>query len=398
MEQGGKSEEGGVMVAETDLIAFVAEVLGVDADRLTVETTYGSIPEWDSMAQLRLVTGVASKYGVEIPFADVVKVTSIWEFLRRLNGGAVKKALAVDLDNTLWSGVVGEDGADGITHDVGLQRRLRALKERGVLLVVLSKNNLEDALAGMRGMAGLSVDDFVTWRIDWNSKADNLVEVAKELNIGIDSFVFLDDNPAERLEMAARLPEVAIAGSPSAVEAYFPERELTAEDLVRTEQYRAEALRRDYLGDLKVWVKVHELQTDEASRVAQLSQKANQFNVLTHRYSELDIKRIADEPTSMVVTAHAGDRFGDQGLVSFVVIRGDEIVDWVMSCRVMGRGVEDRVAQEVERIAKGHGLARLRAGWRDSGKNAPVMELFDRLGFVLTGSEEGERRYERVLG
>ena len=111
---------------------------------MSFETTYSSIPEWDSIAQLRLVTEVAAEFGVEIPFAEVTNVTSLWEFWRRINGGAVKKVIAVDLDNTLWDGVVGEDGVEGIRPRVEFQRELKALKDRGILLVALSKNNFSD--------------------------------------------------------------------------------------------------------------------------------------------------------------------------------------------------------------------------------------------------------------
>ena len=125
------------MTGEREFLDFAAGILGVPAERVSLETTYSSIPEWDSIAQLRLVMEVASKFGVEIPFAEVTNVTSLWEFWRRINGVAVKKVVAVDLDNTLWDGVVGEDGVADIRPKVEFQRELRALKDRGVLLVAL---------------------------------------------------------------------------------------------------------------------------------------------------------------------------------------------------------------------------------------------------------------------
>ena len=132
------------MVSEGEFLEFAAGIFEVPAGTLSLETTYSSIPEWDSIAQLRLVTEVASKFGVEIPFAEVTNVTSLWEFWRRINGASPKKVVAVDLDNTLWDGVVGEDGVENIRPKVAFQRELKALKERGVLLVALSKNNLGD--------------------------------------------------------------------------------------------------------------------------------------------------------------------------------------------------------------------------------------------------------------
>ena len=394
-----------------EFLAFAADVFGVSAASLSLETTYGSIPEWDSMAQLRLVMEVAAKYQVEIPFAEVVNVTSLWEFWRRIGGGSVKKAVAVDLDNTLWDGVVGEDGPEGIRPNLAFARQLKALKDRGVLLVALSKNNFEDGVKGLATLKALTPDDFVSLRINWDGKAENLVRVAEELNLGVDAFVFVDDNPAERLEMQAKLPVVTVASFPPNLDAYFPPREITEEDRHKTEEYRAEAERKKCLSALRgglrevreevfrtlgVELEIHPLAEGEVARVAQLSQKANQFNVCTNRYAEDEIRTLARE--GLVVTAHAKDRFGDQGLVAYVVVRNAAIVDWVMSCRTMGRGIEERVEAEVERLARAHGWTTLRATWRNSGKNVPVRDLYDRFGFTLVGETPAERRYERVLG
>ena len=408
-------------VEPKEFLEFAAGILGVPAEMLSLETTYGSIPEWDSMAQLRLVTEIAAKYKVEIPFAEVVNVTSLWEFLRRLNGGAVKKVLAVDLDNTLWDGVIGEDGLAGIRAKPAFERELKELKDRGVLLVALSKNNFSEVewFFGERNStqrhrgteAGvLSRDDFVSWRINWDCKAENLVQVAEELNLGVDAFVFVDDNPAERLEMQAKLPEVTVAAFPPNLSAYFPPREITEEDRHKTEEYRAEAERRRCLAgmrdemrevreevfrELGVEVEIHPLLDGEVTRVAQLSQKANQFNACTNRYSEEGVRTLARE--GLVVTAHAKDKFGDQGLVAYVVVRGTEIVDWVMSCRTMGRGIEERVEAEVERLMAARGVERLAARWCASGRNAPVRELFERFGFKLESESESGKHYAKIL-
>ena len=397
-------------VTAKDFLEFAAGILGVPEETLSLETTYGSIPEWDSMAQLRLVMAIAAEYKVEIPFADVVNVTSLWEFWRRLNGGAVKKVVAVDLDNTLWDGVIGEDGLAGIRAKPEFERTLKDLKDRGVLLVALSKNNLEDGLKGLGCLEVLSRDDFVSWRINWECKAENLVSVAEELNLGVDAFVFVDDNPAERLEMQAKLPAVTVADFPPNLAAYFPPREITEEDRHKTEEYRAEAERRRCLAgmrdemrevreevfrELGVEVDIHPLRDDEVARVAQLSQKANQFNVRTNRYTEDEVRALARE--GLVVTAHAKDRFGDQGLVAYVVVRDAAILDFVMSCRAMGRGIEERVEAEVERLVAARGVSQLTAAWRDSGRNAPVKDLFERFGFTLEAETESEKRYSKHL-
>lgn len=383
------------MVEVKEFLAFVAEEFKVSVSELSLETTYESIPAWDSMAQLRLVMAIQSRYGVEIPFSEVTNVNSLWEFWRRINALAVKKVIAVDLDGTLWDGVVGEDGLENIRPKIDFLRELKRLKERGILLTILSKNNLEEALAGIAGLGILTIDDFVALRINWQSKAENLSSIAAELNLGIDAFVFVDDNPAERLAMNAAHPEVAIVEEPLCIEAYFPKGEVTAEDRVKTAQYQAEAKRRDYLGDLRIWTEVHLLRDDEIARVAQLSQKANQFNVCTHRYSASDLLAERDR---CIWTLHTGDRFGDQGLVAFVIIEKDEVVDFVMSCRVAGRGIEERFWSAIESELVARGCARILAAWRRTAKNAPVENLFERLGFKVIGESEEEKRYERILG
>ena len=318
-----------------------------------------------------------------------------------------KKVLAVDLDNTLWKGVVGEDGVDGVVPDVAFQRQLKELKERGILLVALSKNNAEDVepIWDDQRMV-LRKDDFVRLCVDWNDKAENLAKAAAELNLGVDSFVFVDDRPTERMKMRAAQPAVAVADFPPQLDVFFPRWALTEEDRRKTEMYRAEARRKelaaglsvdDYLAELKIWAKVHPVRADEIPRVAQLSQKTNQFNVCTNRYSESDVARFAADPDRLIVSVHAGDRFGDSGLVAFVLaaVRGDEaeIVDWVMSCRVMNKRLEFAVEDEVERLLARRGVRTLKAVWRKTPKNAPVADLFDRFGFAAVGADAEAKTY-----
>lgn len=315
---------------------------------------------------------------------------------------SLKKVLTVDLDNTVWDGVAGEDGPSGVRIREDFQREMLALKDRGVLLAVLSKNNPDDVSWFFE-----KDDPFVAKGINWAPKADNLVRMAQELNLGSDSFVFVDDNPAERAEMRARCPEVLVADFPPQLEAFFPKRELTAEDLTKTEQYQAEAKRKqfaaglsveDYLKGLEIRTEIHPIACDEIPRVAQLSQKTNQFNVCTNRYSEEEIARFAQDPQHVLLTLHAGDRFGDQGLVAFVHVVGDEIVDWVMSCRVMNRRIEFAVQRELERALAARGCKVLHATWKRTLKNAPVKDLFEKFGFKLINETEEMKQYERVLG
>jgi len=323
----------------------------------------------------------------------------------------VKKVLALDLDNTLWKGVVGEDGAANIVPDAALQRTALALKERGVLLVALSKNDpadVEPVWSDPRMV--LKKDDFVAFRIDWNEKSRNLADVAHELNLGVDSFVFVDDNPGNRAEMRAALPEVAVAPFPPDLSLYFPLRAVSDEDRARTALYRAETGRRelaaqlsydDYLRSLEIRCDVRPLAEADVPRLAQLAQKTNQFNVCTNRWSEADIHAFASDPSRRVFTLRASDRFGDLGLVAFVHVKVDgaaaEVVDWVMSCRAMNRRIEFMLEEEVERRLAADGVRRLSATYRATPKNAPVAGLFDAFGFDLVEASPGRRHYAKSL-
>jgi FkbH-like protein len=338
--------------------------------------------------------------------------------LLRAMKGERKKVLALDFDNTLWSGVIGEDGPWGICPYDKFLRGLRLLRERGVILVGLSKNNLADVEPIWNdSRMVLKRDDFAALRIDWNAKAANISDVAEDLNLGTDSFVFVDDNPAERERMRAMHPEVAVPDFPAdernlpkflrrITRLYFPEMRLTAEDQMKTAQYRAESARReyavglsvdDYLKGLEIWADIHPILEAEFPRVAQLSQKTNQFNVMTNRYSIDDVVRFAHDGSHLLLTVHAGDRFGEQGLVAFVhvVITGEEatILDWVMSCRTMNRRLEFAVEEQLEKVLKERGVTQLLASWRKTLKNAPVKGLFESFGFTVLEAGETNRRY-----
>lgn len=322
-----------------------------------------------------------------------------------------KKVLALDLDNTLWKGVVGEDGIGGIVPDVELQREALALKNRGILLVALSKNDAGDvAPVWDDPRMILGKDDFVAMRIDWNEKSGNLASVAEELNLGADSFVFVDDNAGNRAEMRAGMPEVATAAFPPRLDVYFPFGATTDEDRSRTELYKAESRRRnaksamsydDYIRHLDIKCDVRELVEGDVPRVAQLAQKTNQMNVGANRWSEDDIRAFAADPARRIYTLRVSDRFGDLGLVAFVHVKlsciAAEIVDWVMSCRAMNRGIEVAFQREVERRLAGLGVKKIAATWRESAKNGPSRDLFGRLGFDAVDSDKAVRHYTRGL-
>ena len=323
----------------------------------------------------------------------------------------MKKVLALDLDNTLWKGVVSEDGVDAIEPNELLQRKALMLKECGVVLVALSKNNPEDVAPALRDARMLlHEDDFAAMRVNWDAKSLNLSDVARELNVGIDSFVFVDDNPGNRAEMRASLPEVTITPFPPDLSLYFHSAALTAEDRMRTAHYKAESLRReeasrlsldDYLRSLDIKNEIHLITEEEFARVAQLAQKTNQFNVCTNRWTEDDVRAFAADSRHAIFTLHSSDRFGDLGLVAFVhaTIDGDaaEIVDWVMSCRAMNRRIEFVMEDEVERALASRGVKKISAAWKRTAKNNPVENLFDSFGFELLESTPDLRRYKRLI-
>ncbi|MBO6167236.1 MAG: HAD-IIIC family phosphatase [Kiritimatiellae bacterium] len=330
-----------------------------------------------------------------------------------------KKALALDFDGVLWDGVAGEDGAVGIKPIKPLQDWLLRLKERGVILVGLSKNNAEDVEPLWKDpRMAVGKGDFAAMRVDWNGKAANLAAIAKELNLGLDAFVFLDDNPAERAEMSAKLPMVETPDWPMEIDRlsqflrhverlYFPAFRLTQEDKEKTAQYQAEAERRalaadatikDYLASLEIWVDVHPLRDEEIPRVAQLSQKTNQFNVATNRYTADEIAALGRD--ALVLSVHSGDRFGDLGLIAFVAARYHggkaSIIDFVMSCRAMNRRIEFAIEEELEKRLAALGVSEIAAAWKRTAKNKPVESLFEALGYTLTEAAPDEKHYRKL--
>lgn len=333
--------------------------------------------------------------------------------------GMHRKCLAVDLDNTLWGGVIGEDGVDGIVlannkegaRYKDTQRLLKKMKDQGVMLAILSKNNANDVEPVFHHPdMVLRHEDFVGEAINWSSKSSNIRELAKALNIGLDSFVFLDDNPAEREQMKAECPEVAVIEFPKdssllpetiaqIYDEYFLSLEITGEDRKKTAMYRAEIQRRaemtaaasveDFLKKLEMTMEIHRMKPEEEKRVAQLTNKTNQFNVTTKRYSEEEIHKLAE--LGDVITVHMADKYGDQGLVAIMILKyeGDvaEIDTFLMSCRVMGRKAEDEIMARVRGFLKIKDVKTIKGVYIKTAKNTPVLELFDKLGFTLVSGK-----------
>ena len=344
--------------------------------------------------------------------------------------GNRKKCIALDLDNTLWGGVIGEDGINGIilannkegARYKDTQRLLKKMKNQGVMLAILSKNNVEDVepVFTHPDMI-LGHEDFVAEVINWESKAVNIRQLALNLNIGLDAFVFLDDNPLEQEQMKAECPEVAVIEFPKdssqlpAVVAktyddYFLSLDVTGEDIKKTAIYQAERLRKaeratavsaeDFLKKLEMTMEFHFMTSNEEKRVTQLVNKTNQFNVTTKRYSEEEIHRLSTREDWDIFTVHMADKYGDQGLVAVLILKYErkraEIDTFLMSCRVMGRNAENEIMAQLKVLLMQKGIQTIKASYIKTAKNAPVMDLFETLGFLLVSGKIQKNGDEKV--
>ncbi|MEJ7892770.1 MAG: HAD-IIIC family phosphatase [Solirubrobacteraceae bacterium] len=331
---------------------------------------------------------------------------------------APRKVLALDLDDTVWGGVVGEVGVGGLAvggEGVGLafqdlQRRLLALQSSGVLLVACSKNEEEDALAAFERHPDmvLRVEHLAARRVNWQDKATNLRELADELNLGLSSFVFLDDNPVERAWVAEALPEVLAPEMPAdpvdrpawlAEAPWFARRGVTEVDTGRTQSYRAEVGRRgtrsqsssheEFLRSLEQVVTIAEVDDITVERAAQLCQKTNQFNVTTRRDSIGDVAAMVVDPACDVLIVSVADRFGDSGTTGVAMLRTRdgvaEIENMLLSCRVLGRGVEDALLHHVAGRARDRGARQLVGRFVPSERNHQAAGFYSRHGFADQG-------------
>jgi FkbH-like protein len=333
--------------------------------------------------------------------------------------GRTAKVLVVDLDNTLWGGVIGEDGMAGIKVGAeypgaayqALQRALLDLSRKGILLAVCSKNNLDDAMEAIEKHPGmlLRAKHFAALRINWTDKSQNLREIAEELNVGIDALAFLDDNPFEREQVRAALPEVTVIDlshndlpkNPleyaAAVRncAVFERLTLSAEDQQRTEMYVAQKQRagaeqsfqskEDFFRFLEQEAELEPVSNLTLARIAQLTQKTNQFNLTTRRYTEPQIAEMAKQAEWQIFSIRVRDRFGDHGLVGVAIAhdQGDEceVDTFLLSCRVIGRTVETALLAHLAESAAQRGRKRLVGWFLPTKKNAPARDFYQQHGF-----------------
>ncbi len=344
---------------------------------------------------------------------------------------APKKVLVLDLDNTLWGGVVADDGLDGIelgdTSPRGeafkaFQKYIASLKQRGVLLAVCSKNDLARAQEPFQKHPDmvLKLDDIVSFKANWEPKSENIRAMAPELNLGLDSFVFVDDNPAEIEIVRQFVPEVTtilLGPDPSeyvgqlADSRLFEPRNITAEDAERTSQYRSDVQRKAlessvtdmgaYLESLQMEAVISEFTPVDVPRLSQLINKSNQFNLTTHRRSEAEVTAVMNDENFIGYSVRLKDRFGDHGLISIVI--GEKVGEtlnidtWLMSCRVLKRGVEEIVLNELVRLAKWKNCPRLAGVYLPTPKNEMVRDFYGKMGFTLTAESEAKREFELRL-
>ena len=328
--------------------------------------------------------------------------------------GKNKKALALDLDNTLWGGVVGEDGPDkieiGQETAVGqvyseFQSYLKDQQSLGVLLTINSKNDMENALSGLnRPDSVLKPEDFLIIKANWQNKDQNLKEIAEELNIGTDALVFVDDNPAERHIVRSQVPDAAVPeiGEPQDYlitldrSGFFEVTGLSEDDLGRNEMYKANIRRahqqaaftdyREYLLSLEMRAEIKPFSSVYMARIAQLTNKSNQFNLTTRRCTEAELTQIAADPNSITLYGKLSDKFGDNGVVS--VVFGHKEADvfhidlWLMSCRVLKRDMEFAMMDELVKRCREAGIKMIRGYYYPTKKNAMVKDFYSILSFI----------------
>lgn len=330
--------------------------------------------------------------------------------------GMAKKCIVLDLDNTLWGGIVGEDGFNGIKLGESypgkcykdFQRELLKLTQRGIILTVNSKNNCDDAMEVINGYPDMVLreENFACIKINWNDKATNILEISRELNIGLDSMIFIDDNPVECELVKERLPMVMTYLMPDDPTLFvdfargidcFEKLEITEEDLNRTNMYRAQIKRAslqsqfesldDFYRNLDMVITVKGASDFYIPRISQLTQRTNQFNLTTRRYTEEDVRSMAKDGRHRIYAFDVKDKFGDYGIVGLVIVEELNDREWfvdtfLLSCRVMNRKVEDAMMAFVCEQALKSGIETVWGEYIPTRKNLPAKDFYKNLGFT----------------
>jgi FkbH-like protein len=347
--------------------------------------------------------------------------------------GKSRKVLILDLDNTLWGGVIGDDGLEGIKLAQGdaegeahleVQRLALNLRQRGILLAVSSKNTDEVARTPFQKHPEmlLKLDHIAVFQANWNDKATNIQAIAEELSLGLDAMVFLDDNPVERGLVRRLLPQVAVPELPEqpafyartlAAAGYFEAVAVSGEDFKRAHLYQDNAKRanlqrqagglEEYLASLEMTITFQAFEATGRSRIVQLINKSNQYNLTTRRYTDPEVVEAENDPKVFTLQVRLSDIFGDNGMISVVICRpgtaGEWQIDtWLMSCRVLGRKVEHMVLREILKHAKTAGIRNLVGTYHPTDRNKLVVDHYAKLGFAKTAEEEsGLTRWQLIV-
>jgi FkbH-like protein len=406
-------------------LGLVESIRGTEdvlVDVAAIAETVG-LANWHSPAQWNLA---------KLPFADSL-LPLYADHVARVIGalrGKSRKCLILDLDNTVWGGVIGDDGLEGIKVAQGdatgeahlaVQRLALSLRERGIVLAVSSKNNDDVARKPFREHPEMLLreDHFAVFQANWNDKATNIKAIAEELSLGIDAMVFLDDNPVERGLVRQILPQVAVPELPEdpalyartlAAAGYFESVAFSNEDLKRADYYQDNARRvtlqkqagdvNSYLASLDMEITFQPFDKTGRARIAQLINKSNQYNLTTRRYTEAEVADAELDPACFTLQIRLLDKFGDNGMISVVICRlaGEsawEIDTWLMSCRVLGRRVQEMVLIELLRHAELNGIQKLIGVYKPTEKNKMVEEHYPNLGFVKVAADpDGSTTWE----
>jgi FkbH-like protein len=397
---------------------------------LELNAAFARAAEADPCLVLHDLAGISARIGLnhwfdrdryfsyKIPFtaeASVAIARSLASVVRAIYG-KTRKVLVLDLDNTLWGGVIGDDGVDKIKIGretpvaeayTAFQEYCLSLQQRGILLAVCSKNNEEIARQGFEHPDSiLKLEHFSSFKANWEPKHENILAIARELNLGVDSFVFVDDNPAERDIVEAQIPAIAVPNVGSEVSQfaaiieesrYFEAISMSQEDLSRAALYRSNAERSsveakyanygEYLDSLEMNAEIERFKPLYLERIAQLINKTNQFNLTTRRYTLAEVEAVSQNPACLGIYGKLSDRFGDNGLISIVLGRRENdllhLDLWLMSCRVLKRDMELAMLDVVADQAKAMGIREIRGYYFPTRKNGMVSDHYEKLGFGL---------------
>tara|TARA_Y100000782_G_C10164168_1_gene256920 strand:+ start:127 stop:1902 length:1776 start_codon:yes stop_codon:yes gene_type:complete len=359
-------------------------------------------------------------------FGDIkISIDYIPKFADELLGyvnavmGITKKCIVLDLDNTLWGGIIGEDGFDNIKLGddavgrsfVEFQKRLLALNQRGIILAINSKNNFEDAMEVIKKHPSMILreDNFACMKINWDDKVTNLQEISKELNIGLDSMVFFDDDLINQEFVKTSLPEVLVVELPNDSSQFaqiitkmkeFDVLKITEEDVKRNEMYLVQKKRTElknkivdfdeFLKQMNIEVNIKKADSFTIPRISQLTLKTNQFNLTTKRYQQEEISSFSSDKDRIVECVQVSDKFGDNGITGVYIIEKKDSKEWIidtflLSCRIMGRKVEEAMLYQIIEKAKNLGIKKIKGKFIPTKKNKPAENFYSDCGFKKEG-------------